>query len=192
MPGAAARPSRHWPAQTCSRNGPGTDLTPDYVPGLILCDLYSGKYTFVQLRNKRSIVLHIDELNLRAIAVTNKPLQVFRSDNGSEFANHGVESYLRSAGIDVHRSTPYLSWENSKAERGFGVLKPKARACALRAGHPPSYWCYCLVYAALIHALIPTRWAIRGADGSFRVCFKTDEGAQLVSPSEFESGFLVE
>ena len=130
MPGAAARPSRHWPAQTCSRNGPGTDLTPDYVPGLILCDLYSGKYTFVPLRNKRSIVLHIDELNLRAIAVTNKPLQVFRSDNGSEFANHGVESYLRSAGIDIHRSTPYLSWENSKAERGFGVLKPKARAYA--------------------------------------------------------------
>lgn len=58
----------------------------------------------------------------------NKPIHVIRSDNGSEFINHNVESLFQEFGIIHHRSCAYSPQQNGIVERKHRHLLQVARA----------------------------------------------------------------
>jgi transposase InsO family protein len=68
------------------------------------------------------------------------PVIKIRTDNGSEYINSTLGSYLTSKGIFHQTTTTYTPQQNGKAERLNRTLQERARAMIAASGLPDSYW----------------------------------------------------
>ncbi|CAL8991733.1 unnamed protein product, partial [Prunus brigantina] len=87
----------------------------------------------------------------------NKQIQVLRSDNGKEYVNVVLQTFLTAHGI-IHQTTcPYTPQQNGVAERKNRHLLNVVRALLLEAHTPLSYWGEALVSAAYLINRVPSR-----------------------------------
>ena len=80
---------------------------------------------------------------------TGRHLGTFRSDNGGEFVNAGLDEYFRSNGTVQQLSTPYNPQQNGRAERPNRTILEGISAMLLDAALPWEYWAFaaeCFVY----------------------------------------------
>ncbi|KAM1683995.1 hypothetical protein FF2_034893 [Malus domestica] len=87
----------------------------------------------------------------------NRNIQVLRSDNGGEYVNMELRSFLDLHGI-VHQTTcPYTTQQNGVAERKNQHLLEMVRASLIAAHLPLHYWGEALTSAAYLVNRLPSR-----------------------------------
>ncbi|CAM8963151.1 unnamed protein product [Rhodiola kirilowii] len=83
-------------------------------------------------------------------------IKVLRSDNGTEFFNHKLESYLLNKGCIHQSSCPYTPQQNGIVERKHRHLLNVARALRFQSNVPKIFWGDCLLTATYLINRIPT------------------------------------
>jgi hypothetical protein len=67
-------------------------------------------------------------------------IQCLQCDNGREFDNHDLPSFLSSKGIVLHLSCPHTSPQNGKAEPSICTINDILRTLMFQAHLKPTYW----------------------------------------------------
>ena len=107
---------------------------------LVIVDDYT-RYTWVFfLRLKSEAAQQIIDF-IKAIEVKAKlPVRRIRSDNGTEFNNVTLDSFLISKGIEHNLSAPYTPQQNGVVERRNRTLVESARTMLNFANLPLHFW----------------------------------------------------
>jgi transposase InsO family protein len=71
---------------------------------------------------------------------SSKKIKTVRTDNGREYVNENLGSYLREQGIKHEHSMPYTPQQNGVAERLNRTLLERARPMLSEAGLPLDMW----------------------------------------------------
>ncbi|ODM88300.1 Retrovirus-related Pol polyprotein from transposon TNT 1-94 [Orchesella cincta] len=82
---------------------------------------------------------------------TNHQVRILRSDNGTEFVNHDLTSFLNEKGIIHGKSAPYSPQSNGKIEREMRTIKDTARAMMIGAKVPEYLWAEAVATSVYIH-----------------------------------------
>ncbi|GFU15087.1 retrovirus-related Pol polyprotein from transposon TNT 1-94 [Trichonephila clavipes] len=69
-----------------------------------------------------------------------KRIKKIRTDNGLEFVNEQLDTYLANSGIFHEKTIPYNSESNGKAERANRVLLERARSLLYESKLPLKFW----------------------------------------------------
>lgn len=75
--------------------------------------------------------------------VEDKPgntIKILRTDNGTEYVNHDLESYLRKCGIRYQTTNPYTPEQNGLAERMNRTIVEKARCMLFDSNLSKDFW----------------------------------------------------
>ncbi|GFS49740.1 retrovirus-related Pol polyprotein from transposon TNT 1-94 [Trichonephila clavipes] len=72
--------------------------------------------------------------------LTDKKIKKIRTDNGLEFVNEQLDTYLANSGIFHEKTIPYNSKSNDKAERANRVLLERARSLLYESKFPLKFW----------------------------------------------------
>jgi hypothetical protein len=78
-------------------------------------------------------------------------VQTLRSDNGGEFVNRYLDTWLREKGIRQELTTPHTPQLNGVAERLNLTLMEKVRTILSHCGAPEYFWPDCLRAAVHVH-----------------------------------------
>ncbi|GFW67084.1 retrovirus-related Pol polyprotein from transposon TNT 1-94 [Trichonephila clavipes] len=70
----------------------------------------------------------------------NVSAKTIRTDNGLEFVNEQLDTYLANSGIFHEKTIPYNSESNGKAERADRVLLERARSLLYESKLPLKFW----------------------------------------------------
>lgn len=89
-----------------------------------------------------------------------RPMKILRSDNGLEFRNRSMDSYLAERGIKKQNTAPYTPQQNGKAERENRTIVESARTMLLAKGLPKSLWAEAVNCA--VYVLNRTVWSTGG------------------------------
>ncbi len=81
--------------------------------------------------------------------------KIFRSDNGKEFVNTGVQNLLMQYGIQHQVSEPYTSQHNASAERFNRTIEQKTRSLLSDSGFPTAFWGLAISAAEFIYNRTP-------------------------------------
>ncbi|GFT94649.1 retrovirus-related Pol polyprotein from transposon TNT 1-94 [Trichonephila clavipes] len=73
-------------------------------------------------------VSYVPQLRSKYENLTDKRIKKIRTDNGLEFVNEQLDTYLANSGIFHEKTIPYNSESNGKAERANRVLLERARS----------------------------------------------------------------
>ena len=65
---------------------------------------------------------------------------MLKSDNGTEFKNSIIESYISTMGISQNFSPPYTLQQNRVVERKNRTFLEAARTMLNESGFPTSFW----------------------------------------------------
>jgi transposase InsO family protein len=84
---------------------------------LTIKDLGSGYNEIKIMPNKSDANKHIVDAINRLERQTEQKVKVLRSDNGGEFTNKALATFLTSKGIRAERSLPYHHYQNGVVER---------------------------------------------------------------------------
>ena len=88
---------------------------------------------------------------------TGRKIKVLRSDNGREYVNGSMSTFLRENGI-IHQTTvPYNPQQNGVAERVNRTIFEKARAMLFDAKLPKAYWAEAVNTAIYLKNHSPTQ-----------------------------------
>lgn len=88
---------------------------------------------------------------------TGKKIKKIRSDNGKEYLNEKIKSFLRSEGIVHQLTVRYTPQQNGVAERMNRSIVEKARTLLIDAGLGKEYWAEAVATAAYLLNRSPTR-----------------------------------
>ena len=80
---------------------------------------------------------------------------VVRTDNGTEYVNHGLSSYFKAKGILHQKSVRYVPEQNGSAERLNRTLLERVRAMLGDSGLPKKLWAEAVVTANYIRNRSP-------------------------------------
>ncbi|GFS69978.1 retrovirus-related Pol polyprotein from transposon TNT 1-94 [Trichonephila clavipes] len=72
--------------------------------------------------------------------LTDKRIKKIRTDNGLEFVNEQLDTYLANSGIFHEKTIPYNSESNGKEERANRVLLERARSSLYESKLPLKFW----------------------------------------------------
>ena len=78
-----------------------------------------------------------------------------RTDNGTEYVNHGLSSYFKAKGIVHQKSVRYVPEQNGSAERLNRTLLERVRAMLGDSGLPKKLWAEAVVTANYIRNRSP-------------------------------------
>ncbi len=87
---------------------------------------------------------------------TGQRVKAIRTDNGTEYVNAAISSYLSSRGILHQKSAPYTPEQNGRAERLNRTLLEKVRAMLADSGAPKFLWPEAVVTANYLRNRSPT------------------------------------
>lgn len=107
---------------------------PSDVPSLgnskytVLCKDESSAYRLIDfVKSKDEIPSVVKKFISRATLETGNEVLKLVTDNGSEFCNTTVKSFLESRGILHHKSAPYTPMQNGYIERDFRTVKESTK-----------------------------------------------------------------
>ncbi|KAI3693103.1 hypothetical protein L6452_32933 [Arctium lappa] len=107
---------------------------------LVIVDDYS-RFTWVYfLRTKDETSGLIKSFILRIENQTNQKVKVIRSDNGTEFKNHDLNTFCEEKGIERQYSAPRTPQQNGVAERRNRTLIEAARSLLADSKLPITFW----------------------------------------------------
>ncbi|KAJ9544583.1 hypothetical protein OSB04_024290 [Centaurea solstitialis] len=107
---------------------------------LVLVDEYS-RYTWLEfLRTKSNAADLIIAFIKRIQVLLGRQVKKLRSDNGTEFRNVKLQSFLEEVGISHNFSVVRTPQQNGVVERKNRTLVEAARSMIAHSGVPPSLW----------------------------------------------------
>lgn len=116
-----------------------------------------SRMTFVYfLKNKSEVFETFKTFQVYVERQTGKPIKVLRSDNGTEYVNSVMDSYLESKGIQHQKSIPYTPEQMGVAERNNRTLVERARSMLVDAHLDRIYWAEAVKTATHCKNLSPT------------------------------------
>lgn len=118
--------------------------------------------TFVYfLRNKSEVYSKLVEFKTLVENQTGKKLKKIRTDNGSEYINKQVSTFLRNNGIIHQRTVDYTPQQNGVSERANRSIVERARSMLEEAKLSKKYWAEAVNTSVYLKNRCPTR-AVRG------------------------------
>lgn len=76
-------------------------------------------------------------------------------DAGGEFVNLKLDDTLKSLGIHIKKSVPYMHQQNGCSECAIRTIMEKAQALQFTACLPQSWWEFCVEHTVHLHNLTP-------------------------------------
>ncbi|KAJ0547538.1 putative RNA-directed DNA polymerase [Helianthus annuus] len=123
---------------------------------LTVVDDYSRTVWCYLLKNKMEVFENITGFYELLLTQFKKRVKIFRSDNGTEFVNNQMSSFLRGKGV-LHQTTcAYTPQQNGVVERKHRHLLNIARALMFQGGLPLSFWSDCILTAVYLINRLPS------------------------------------
>ncbi|GFT33270.1 retrovirus-related Pol polyprotein from transposon TNT 1-94 [Trichonephila clavipes] len=107
---------------------------------MVIVDDFSGMYFTYFLKNKYEVFDIFSQFKAKYENLTDKRIKKIRTDNGLEFVNEQLDTYLANSGIFHEKTIPYNSESNGKAERANRVLLERARSLLYESKLPVKFW----------------------------------------------------
>ncbi|GFV85923.1 retrovirus-related Pol polyprotein from transposon TNT 1-94 [Trichonephila clavipes] len=95
---------------------------------MVIVDDFSGMCFTYYLKNKYEVFDIFSQFKAKYENLTDERIKKIRTDNGLEFANEQLDTYMANSGIFHEKTIPYNSESNGKAERANRVLLERARS----------------------------------------------------------------
>jgi len=102
------------------------------------------------LVHKSEVTQHITAFCAYATTQFSLPVRSIQADNGTEFVNKTLTSFLTSRGIHLRLSCPYTSPQNGKAEHVLRTLNNVTRTLPIHASMAAPYWAEALATATYL------------------------------------------
>lgn len=119
-------------------------------------DDYSRKSFCYLMKHKSEVCDHFIHFKNFVEKQTGLPILCLRSDNGKEYVNSRLSSYLKKEGIAHQLTVPYCPEQNSVAERLNLTLFNKVRCMLQEAGLGQCFWGEALMVATYVKNRSPT------------------------------------
>jgi ribonuclease HI len=120
-------------------------------------DDYSGM-SWVDLTSTKKELAAVIKARLTLLQnQSSKKIKTVRTDNGREYVNENLGSYLREQGIKHEHSMPYTPQQNGVAERLNRTLLERARPMLSEAGLPLDMWGEVIRTANYLRTLAPEK-----------------------------------
>jgi transposase InsO family protein len=108
-------------------------------------------------RPKKSDTNGVIIRGINSILVEHK-VKTLRTDNGREYVNDALESFLSTAGITLEKTVPYCPQQNGVAERANRTLWEGASAAMADSKMiPANMWGFAVKYMAYVNNRMPSR-----------------------------------
>jgi transposase InsO family protein len=120
-------------------------------------DVATG-YCFVRvLTHKWEATGHIIAIIDKVENFTELKVKILLSDNGGEFVNNELKTYLDGKGIIAELALPYHHYQNGVIERFNRTVAAMARTILLNSTLPKTFWIYAFIWAAHTLNRIPNK-----------------------------------
>lgn len=117
---------------------------------LLIKDKSSKFRHTVFLRTKEDVHINLKKFVMSTEKLYGHSVKVIRSDNGTEFVNKHVKTFLDEKGIMQETSAPYTPEQNGVAERENRTVVEMARTMLCSMNLPKMLWAEAVAYATLI------------------------------------------
>src|SRR5690606_19654886 len=107
---------------------------------LTFIDDYSRKVFVYTLENKNQVKKTFESFKELVENQTGKRIKILRTDNGTEYINRDMSSFLEKSGIRHETSVEYTPEQNGLAERMNRTILERARSMLIGANLPKKYW----------------------------------------------------
>ncbi|CAH9146225.1 unnamed protein product [Cuscuta epithymum] len=121
---------------------------------LTIVDDYSRAVWVHLMREKSEVKNILKQFFAMTSRQFNKPVKVFRSDNGKEFI--GLQEYFLTHGIIFQTSCVYTPQQNGRAERKHRHILEVARTLRFHANLPIEFWGECVLAAGYLINRLPS------------------------------------
>ncbi|MBW0530696.1 hypothetical protein O181_070411 [Austropuccinia psidii MF-1] len=122
---------------------------------LTVVDSYSRYVWTTFLKSKSETGFHIQTLIKRIKNQCKEKIANLLSNNGSEFKNHQLTTFLQDKGITHLTTAPYTPQQNPCAERGNRFTITKARCLLSDSGLDKSFWAKAVRTATYLDNITP-------------------------------------
>ncbi|UYV64621.1 hypothetical protein LAZ67_3001351 [Cordylochernes scorpioides] len=123
---------------------------------LTIVDGFSRRIFVEFLKDKLSAAEVLKKFIVKRENELNSKLKRLRTDNGTEFINKNLETFIESKGIKHELTTPYTPRSNGKVERANRTLLDKGRTLLADSQLPLHFWAEAVNTAAYLYNLTPT------------------------------------
>jgi transposase InsO family protein len=123
---------------------------------LTIVDDYSRAVWVYLLKSKDEVFFNIQCFIKLLKNQFNKDIKCFRTDNGTEFVNNQLDTFLKVNGILHQTSCVYTPQQNGVVERKHRHLLNVARALMFQSGIPLRLWTECVLTATYLINRTPT------------------------------------
>lgn len=124
---------------------------------MVAVDDFSRRISVSFLSNKSQAKDAVISLLIKTATQNERPVKAIRTDQGTEWINSTLNTFLDERGIVAQRTTPYTSQQNGVAERAIRTLFDMARTLLQDAAMPQSFWAEAINFAASVRNLCPSR-----------------------------------
>ncbi|UYV69112.1 hypothetical protein LAZ67_6002474, partial [Cordylochernes scorpioides] len=123
---------------------------------LTIVDGFSRRIFVEFLKDKLSEAEVLKKFIVKRENELNSKLKRLRTDNGTEFTNKNLETFIESKGIKHELTTPYTPRRNGRVERANRTLLDKGRTLLADSQLPLHFWAEAVNTAAYLYNLTPT------------------------------------
>ncbi|UYV64717.1 hypothetical protein LAZ67_3001746, partial [Cordylochernes scorpioides] len=123
---------------------------------LTIVDGFSRRIFVEFLKDKLSAAEVLKKFIVKRENELNSKLKRVRTDNGTEFINKNLETFIESKGIKHELTTPYTPRSNGRVERANRTLLDKGRTLLTDSQLPLHFWAEAVNTAAYLYNLTPT------------------------------------
>jgi transposase InsO family protein len=141
--------------------GPFDRSIKGYLYTLAVVDDHSRKGWKIFMAQKSDTVEEIKTLITHLETLTESKVKFLRSDNGGEFINKELGTYLKQKGITHELSAPYMPQQNGVAEHFNRTTHESALAMLKEAKMSNAFWPEAHEYASYTRNRSPTRALVR-------------------------------
>ncbi|GFS59818.1 retrovirus-related Pol polyprotein from transposon TNT 1-94 [Trichonephila clavipes] len=132
---------------------------------MVIVDDFSGMNFTYFLKNKYEVFDIFSQFKAKYENLTDKRIKKIRTDNGLEFVNEQLDTYLANSGIFYEKTIPYNSESNGKAERANRVLLERANRVLLERARsllyesklPLKFWAEAINCSTQVSNVIPRK-----------------------------------
>ncbi|GBN74197.1 Retrovirus-related Pol polyprotein from transposon TNT 1-94 [Araneus ventricosus] len=124
---------------------------------MVLVDDFSGMYFTYFLKNKNELLDIFSQFKAKYENLTDKRIKKLRTDNGLEFVNEQLDTYLANSGIFHEKTIPYNSESNGKAERANRILLERARSLLYESELPLKFWAEAINFSTQVSNVTPRK-----------------------------------
>nr|GBN20086.1 Retrovirus-related Pol polyprotein from transposon TNT 1-94 [Araneus ventricosus] len=124
---------------------------------MVLVDDFSGMHFTYFLKNKNEVFDIFSQFKAKYENLTDKRIKKLRTDNGLEFVNEQLDTYLANSGIFHEKTIPYNSESNGKAERANRILLERARSLMYESELPLKFWAEVINFSIQVSNVTPRK-----------------------------------